>query len=164
MLRLGDDFRRVHGRYVGSVAPFEYKNATYRSVFGVERDGLGYGRPLHHPLADASFQEIEAYLWPDPQWIDVSEIKRQAQRYNGQYAILGGDWSPFWHDAIDLMGMENLMIKMCIKPELVSLLLEKITAYYLAVNKRIFEAAGSEIDIFFIGKDFGGQNGPLIGP
>ena len=162
--RLGDDFRRVFARYGGPSVPLKYNGSTYRSVFGVERDGVGYGQPLHHPLAEATIQDIEDYPWPNPQWMDASKVREEAQKYDGQYAILGGDWSAFWHDAIDLLGMENLLIKMCTEPELVDLLLEKITAYYLAVNQRIFEAAGDEIDIFFIGNDFGGQNGPLIGP
>ncbi|HSH19570.1 MAG TPA: uroporphyrinogen decarboxylase family protein [Draconibacterium sp.] len=162
--RLGDDFRRVFAEYTGPVVPLKYKNATYRTVFGVERDGLGYGQPLHHPLADAGLTEINEYSWPSPEWMDVSKIKREAQKYEGQYAILGGDWSPFWHDAIDLLGMENLLIKMCNEPELVELVFEKIVDYYFKVNQRIFEEASDIIDIFFIGNDFGGQNGPLIGP
>lgn len=108
--------------------------------------------------------DINDYPWPDPEWIDVSKIKEEAQKHKNQYAILGGDWSAFWHDAIDLLGMENLLIKMCTEPDLVGLLLEKITSYYLAVNRRIFEAANDEIDIFFIGNDFGGQTGPLMSP
>jgi len=162
--RLGDDFRRVYAEYSDSVVPLKYKNATYRSVFGVERDGLGYGQPLHHPLEDATLQDVKDYSWPDPALTDVSKIKKEAKKYNKQYAILGGDWSPFWHDAIDLLGMENLMIKMYIEPELVELVLENIVEYYYQVSLKIFEAAGEDIDIFFIGNDFGGQTGPLIGP
>lgn len=162
--RLGDDFRRVFAEYAGPVVPLKYKSATYRSVFGVERDGLGYGQPLHHPLEKATLQEIKEYPWPNPDWIDVSKIKDEAKKYNGQYAILGGDWSPFWHDTIDLLGMENLFIKMYTEPELVELVLEKIVEYYYKVNQKIFETAGNDLDIFFIGNDFGGQTGPLMGP
>lgn len=162
--RFGDDFRRVLAPYKGPSFPLKYKHAKYRSVFGVERDGLGYGQPLHHPLADATIKDINNYPWPDPEWIDVSQVKKEAQKYEMQYAILGGDWSPFWHDAIDLLGMENLMIKMCLEPELILLILDKIVDYYYSVNQRIFEAAGDEIDLFFIGNDFGGQTGPLISP
>jgi uroporphyrinogen decarboxylase len=162
--RLGDDFRRVYAKYAGPVVPLKYENATYRSVFGVERDGLGYGQPLHHPLEGATLKEIDEYPWPDPEWMDVSKVKTEAQKYNGQYAILGGDWSPFLHDAIDLLGMENLLIKMCTEPELVDLVLGKIVDYYYRVSQNIFEAASEDIDIFFIGNDFGGQTGPLMGP
>ncbi len=162
--RVGDDFRRVIAPYNGPLFPLHFKNAKYRTVFGVERDGLGYGQPLHHPLAEATLQDINNYPWPDPEWIDVSQIKKEAQKHHGQYAILGGDWSPFWHDAIDLLGMENLMIKMFLEPELVQSVLNKIVDYYHAVNQRIFEEASDEIDLFFIGNDFGGQTGPLISP
>jgi hypothetical protein len=41
--------------------------------------------------------------------MDVSKIRAEAAASRDTYAILVGDWSPFWHDAIDLMGMENLM-------------------------------------------------------
>lgn len=162
--RLGDDFRRVYADYIGPVIHLKYESATCRTVFGVERDGLGYGQPLHHPLKGATLQQIMEYSWPDPEWMDVSKIKTAAQKYNRQYAILGGDWSPFWHDAIDLLGMENLLIKMCTEPELVLLVLEKIVDYYYQVSKKIFEEGSDDIDIFFIGNDFGGQTGPLLGP
>ncbi len=162
--RLGDDFRRVFAEYTGPDIPLKNKSANYRTVFGVERDGLGYGQPLHHPLEEATLKEIKEFPWPRPDWIDVSKIKDEAKKYNGQYAILGGDWSPFWHDAIDLLGMENLFIKMYTEPELVDLVLSKIVDYYYQVSKNIFEKAGNEIDIFFIGNDFGGQTGPLKGP
>lgn len=162
-LRFGDDFRRVLPRYAGPA--FELSSAaTCRTVFGVERHGLGYGQPLSHPLAGAGLDDIHQYPWPDPAWMDVSHIADEARKYRGQFAILGGDWSPFWHDAIDLLGMENLYIKMFDQPELVDALMQHMVDYYAAVSARIFEAAAKHIDIFFIGNDLGSQTGPLLGP
>ncbi len=96
--------------------------------------------------------------------MDVSKAKAAAQAYNGQYAILGGDWSPFWHDAIDLVGMENLYIKMYSEPDVVDAILQHLVDYYFEVSKRTFDAASDAIDIFFIGNDFGSQTGPLMSP
>jgi len=62
------------------------------------------------------------------------------------------------------MGMENLYVKMYSQPDLVDAVMKHIVDYYLAVSRRIFDAAADAIDIFFIGNDFGGQNGPLLGP
>ena len=73
--------------------------------------------------------------------MDVSRIRDEALAWNRQYAILGGDWSPFWHDAIDLLGMENLYFNMYDEPELVDALLQHIVDYYAAVSQRIFDAA-----------------------
>jgi uroporphyrinogen decarboxylase len=164
---LGDDFRRVYAKYVG---PAEFSpdtdllpGSTYRTPFGVERHGYGYGMPRHHPLAGASLAQLHHYPWPDPAWMDPSGIRAEAAKWGGQYAILGGDWSPFWHDAIDLLDMDKLFYKMYDEPELVDALLEHIVDYYAEVSRRIFDAAAGVIDIFFIGNDFGGKTGPLMG-
>lgn len=162
-VRFGDDFRRVFARYVGPSIPLS-PGSTYRTVFGIERAGLGYGQPLSHPLAAATLQEIHDYPWPDPAWQDVSRIRDDALAWNREYAMLGGDWSPFWHDAVDLLGMENLYLKMYDQPEVVDAVLQHLVDYYAAVSERIFDAAADALDIFFIGNDFGSQNGPLLSP
>ncbi len=160
-LRLGDDFRRVYAIHGGLDMPIS-EGATYRTVFGIERAGLGYGQPLSHPLADATLAEVHDYPWPDPDWIDVSGIAEYAARWNGEYAVLGGDWSPFWHDLIDLLGMETMYLKMYDEPEFVDAVLGHIVDFYAAVSGRIFDAASDALDIFFIGNDFGSQRGPLL--
>ena len=164
---LGDDFRRVYARYAGPDYADPSHNlspgATYRTPFGIERHGYGYGQPLSHPLTNATLTQIHDYPWPDPAWMDVSHIRDEARQWQGQYAILGGDWSPFFHDAIDLFGMEHLMVSMYETPERVDALLAHLVDYYAAVSQRIFDAAADVIDIFFIGNDFGSQNGPIMG-
>jgi len=161
--RLGDDFRRVFARYAGpdlGLSP----GATWKSPFGIERTGIGYGQPLTHPLIDAkTVRDILDYQWPDPAWMDVSHVKAEAERWRGEYAILGGDWSAFWHDVIDLVGLETLYYMMYDNPEAALLLFEKTTDFYCDVSERIFQASGPSIDIFFIGNDFGSQTGPLLG-
>ena len=160
--RFGDDFRRVYAVYAGPEFPLK-EGANSRTPFGVERHGLGYGQPMGHALAKANLTEVHDYPWPDPKWMDVSGLRAEVEKYAGQYAILGGDWSPFFHDAIDLLGMENLVWKMYDEPEVVEAMLGRIVDYYAAVSQRIFEAAADVIDIFFIGNDFGSQTGPLVG-
>lgn len=164
---VGDDFRRVLARYNGPDHAAPYINlppgTTYRSPFGVLRHGYEGGMPLNHPLQKAeTVAAIEAYPWPDPGWMDVSHIRAEAKQYS-EYAVLGGDWSQFWHEAIDLLGMENLMLKMFDAPAIVDAVMTHLVDYYLGVSQRIFDEAGDLIDIFFIGNDFGSQNGPLLG-
>jgi len=159
--RFHDDFRRVYARYVGPEFPLS-PGSKSRTVFGIERRGIGYGQPVNNPLADASIREVHEYSWPDPEWIDVSNIREDAKKYDGQYAILGGDWSPFWHDVIDLLGMKNMYVKMFREPELIDAVFGHVVDYYYAVSEKIFEEAADMINIFFIGNDFGSQNGPLL--
>ena len=162
-LRFRDDFRRDFAGYAGPQVPVS-EGATHRTVFGIERTGLGYGQPLDHPLADATIAQVHDYPWPQVSWVDASQVRSEALKHDGHYAILGGDWSPFWHDAIDLLGMENLYVKMCTEPKLADAVLTHIVDYYAGASERIFDAAADAMDIFFIGNDFGSTNGPLMGP
>ena len=162
-VRFGDDFRRLFARYTGPELPLS-EGAVYRSVFGIERHGMGYGQPVNHPLANATLAEVHEYPWPNPAWMDVSHIRAEAEQYQSRYAILGGYWSPFWHDAIDLLGMEGLYMKMYDEPEFVDAIMKHIVDYYADVSQRIFDAAADVMDVFFIGNDFGSQTGPLLGP
>ena len=159
--RFGDDFRRVFAQYAGPKIHLS-ENAARSTPFGVERIGLGWGQPLSHPLATATMSEVHDFPWPDPTWMDVSNVRDETAAWAGEYAILGGDWSPFWHDLIDLLGMETMYLKMYDAPELVDAILGHVVDYYAAVSQRIFDAAGDAIDIFFIGNDFGSQRGPLL--
>ena len=162
--RIGDDFRRVTAPWVDA-DPAISAGATWRSPFGVERSGIGYGQPLSHPLANRlSRREILDYGWPDASRIDVSGLRAQAGAWGGEFAVLGGDWSPFWHDAIDLAGMEGLFYLMYDEPELALLLFDLVADFYYKSSERVFEEAGDRIDIFFIGNDFGSTTGPLLGP
>ncbi len=167
-VRFGDDFRRVTALYAGPAHRHPSlglpEGVACRTVFGVEHRGVGCGIPLNPPLAQASLEEVHDYAWPDPNWIDVSQVRSQAAAWGRQYAILGGDWSPFWHDANELLGMETLMCKMHDDPQIVDAVLDHAVSYYFQVNQRIFAAAADLIDVFFIGNDFGSQAGPLIGP
>jgi uroporphyrinogen decarboxylase len=162
-VRLGDDFRRVFAAYAGPPYTLS-EGATMRTPFGIERHGIGYGQPTGHPLAGATVAQVHEFAWPDPAWMDVSRIRAEAESYAGRYAVLGGDWSPFWHDAIDLLGMEELYLKMYDEPELVDAVMRHVVDYYAAVSERTFAAAAAAIDVFFIGNDFGGQTGPLLSP
>jgi uroporphyrinogen decarboxylase len=167
-LHLGDDFRRVYARYAGpdSRSPsacLTHPEAVMRTPFGIERRGYGFGQPLDHPLGGAcTVAEIEEFPWPDPGWMDVSRIRQQALEWKGRYAVLGGDWSPFYHDAIDLLGLDRLMLLLYDAPDFIDSILRRTVDYYSAVSRRIFEAARGTIDIFFIGNDFGTQNGPIV--
>jgi len=160
--RLGDDFRQVTAVYNPPDASTPTQNGPV-TPFGIERAGRGYGQPINHPLAAAGLDEVHSYPWPDPACVDVSHIPEQARTHAQQYAILGGDWSPFWHDAIDLLSMESLLVAMYEQPQIVDAVLGHIVEYYFEVSRSIFDAAATEIDIFFIGNDFGSQHGPQIG-
>lgn len=155
-LRIGDDFRWIDLDAIG-------QGGRRVDPFGIERQGSGYGQPTSHPLRnDPTIKSLQEYPWPDPEQEDTSWIREKADPIADHFAIVGGSWSPFWHDAVDLMGLETLACLMYDDPVFVETLLHRIVDYYVALNTRIFEEAGDLIDLLFIRNDFGTQMGPLI--
>jgi uroporphyrinogen decarboxylase len=159
--RFGDDFRRisVNASLSGYTLP---AGADGISFFGVPKRGLGVGQPMWHPLANATLREVEAYHWPNPKG-DL-EVVAPRTAMTGRYATLGGVQSVFFHDLIDLVGMDALGLMMYDRPEVVDAILRHIVDYYVALNRRVFDRSRRFIDIFFIFNDFGCQYGPLVSP
>ena len=163
-VRFGDDFRRVFARYAGPEVIL-LPNATSCTPFGstADRFGLGYNR-CHirwraQPLA--RFTTIPGPILPG--WMSPGSAKKWKSIKVGMRSS-GGDWSPYWHDLIDLLGMENMYLKMYDEPEFIDAILTHVVDYYAAVSERIFEVAADVIDIFFIGNDFGSQRAGRCSP
>jgi uroporphyrinogen decarboxylase len=174
-LRFGDDFRRVREVFLGR-DNLTLPGSHRAGPFGIERQGIGYGQPMSHPLAGATatgtgatatytvatLAQVHDFPWPTQDCMDISHIRAEAASWGGQYAILGGAWSPFFHDAIDLLGMEGLMLMMYDAPEVVDAVMGHLVDFYAETSVRIFDAAADVIDIFFMGNDYGSMIGPIV--
>jgi uroporphyrinogen decarboxylase len=109
--------------------------------------------------------EVEAFLWPDPKYIDFSETLVEIDRtITAGQAIMSGTWSCFYHNACDFFGMENYFVKMHTDPAIVDAVTRHIVDFYLEINKKLFDLAGNKIVAFFFGNDFGSQLDLLISP
>jgi uroporphyrinogen decarboxylase len=109
--------------------------------------------------------EVEAFSWPELTYIDFAETLKEIDKTvaAGQ-AVLSGSWSSFYHKACDFFGMENYFIKMHTNPAVVDAVTRHIVDFYLEINEKLFSIAGSKIDAFFFGNDFGSQLDLLISP
>lgn len=162
---LGIDTRVVRPRYIGPELK-KYPNGTEEDIWGVRatREAMGtYSASCYvPPLKDvSSVKEIEQYPLPNPDWFDYPHLSEDCEKYE-EYAIMSGGWCPISDDICHLMGMEAFMVNMIEKPEIIHILLDKITDFYYEFNLRTFEAAKGKIDIFFMGDDYGMQDGLLF--
>lgn len=154
-VRLHDDFRWIEP----STA---YKHPQGKPIFDNQRKS-------QELCAGGAFsecqdvEEIEKFEWPDPDFLDFSEILLKLKAAGNLYCA-SGFWCPFFHDVADFLGMENYFLKMYTHPELVHAITEKIIQFYLEANRRLFEEAGDLIDGFFFGNDFGTQQDLLLNP
>jgi hypothetical protein len=137
-----------------------YLKSTYRHPRGVSmrywKDANPHGM-AGGLLANAhTLAEIDALVWPDPAFLHFEECMANLNTA-GDYYILSGFWSPFYHDLTYLFGTEELLLKMMLQPDLVHRALEKLCGFYLQANEMFFDQAGDRIDAVFFGNDFGAQ-------
>lgn len=108
-------------------------------------------------------KEIDEYAWPNPDYLDFSEIKDDLAGSQDK-ALFSGMWSPFFHVVTEYFGMENYFIKMYTDPEVVEAVTNHVVDYYCEANERFFKTVGRDSDVFFFGNDFGSQLDLLMSP
>jgi len=170
--KLGIDIRYVFPEYIGP-ALRDFPDGSKEDIWKIRRKSVKAGNTVYnevsyYPLADAnSIEDIERFDWPDPDWFNFEEMEEMCSKYE-KYAIVLCDErtnrTTVLHEGIYLCGMEKIMMDMVLNPDFVHALFNKISNFYLELNKRIFEAAKGKIDILLIGDDLGAQDGLLISP
>jgi uroporphyrinogen decarboxylase len=153
--RLGDDFRWIHAEH------YAYKHPEGRSLFPIEgKVAHGYSGPF----ADCEdVAQVEEYEWPNPDYLDFTELL-DALRHVGPYYRASGFWTPFYHNVMDLFGMDKYMMNMYLNPEIVHAVTDHVCEFYYEANERFFPLAGDLVDGFFFGNDFGTQLDLICGP
>jgi uroporphyrinogen decarboxylase len=160
---LGIDYMTFRPSYVGP-AMKTFEDGSVDSIWGIRRGGYFYGQALNHPLADIeTAKEAECYEWPDVKLWDC-KISEADFEHAKNYCIIGGTWAPFFHDAIELLGMERFFIEMCEKSPIPEIIVEKCANVYYELTKKAFEQNPGMIDFQFIGNDFGSQRSLLMSP
>lgn len=130
--------------------------------------GGSYLEPVHHPLADATLDDLDKYAWPDPSAPGRGEAtERLAKRLyeDTDLALIGRFGGPIAETAIYLMGFERWLVCVAAEPEFAEALLDRITDIAIALDRVGLEATAPYLQIFKAsGDDFGMQTGPLYSP
>jgi uroporphyrinogen decarboxylase len=90
-------------------------------------------------------------------------MEEMCERYC-DYAIVIGWWSNVFSTCCDLFGMQKFLLNMHMNPELTHAVVERITDFFLEVNRRMFDAVGGKADIFYMWDDIAHQNGLFMKP
>ncbi len=156
--KLGDDFRWITPQYRAS----GYRDPRGRGLFEATEFKRFHGEA--GPLAAAeSPADVEAFDWPDPDYLNFDDCLAELEAAGPHYRA-SGFWAPFFHNVMDLLGMESYFIKMQTHPEVVEAVTARVCGFYLEANRRFFLRAGRLMDGYFFGNDFGTQIDCLISP
>lgn len=156
------DFRTVRPRYTG---PALERNAdgTFRTVWGILRGGGYWGTALNHPLSHVEeIEQLLDYPWPDPDMFDV-RFTDADKALSEKYAIIGGEWAPFYHESEELLGTENFLMNLIENPELCEALLDRCLNFHMEINERLFSQYAQYIDVYWFANDVGVSRGLLFG-
>lgn len=155
--KLGDDFRWISPSFF----PSTWSHPGSKGLLGwsASKEAHGQAGPLA-PVEDPA--ELERFDWPDAAVLDFRETLRALESAGPHYRA-SGFWSPFFHDIMDLFGMEAYFVKMHTHPAVVEAVTDRICGFYHEANERFFAAAAGLVDAYFFGNDFGTQLDLMVG-
>ena len=174
---------RVDTRYVGAHGPDSFEGKIEQNVregklwhdlrdeFGVvwsmPDDQKLYMDISHHPLADASIEDIADYPFPnggDPSRFTgvrehVLELRNETP-YALCTCISGVVYEICWY----MRGLEQWFIDMMTQPEFCGALLDRTLKFWMDFESGFLAEVGDIVDVIMIGDDLAGQSGPLFNP
>lgn len=155
--KLGDDVRWICPQFF----PHAYNDPHGCGIFDLSgKESHGQAGPLA-PCEDV--RAVEEFPWPNPDYLAFDECL-SALRNAGDVYRASGFWTCFYHNVMDLFGMEMYMMKMYMHPEVVQAVTDRVCRFYYEANERFFAAAGDLVDGFFFGNDFGTQRDLICSP
>lgn len=110
-----------------------------------------------------SWQEFEAYPWPDPASMSLASLEWcETHLPEGMCVIAGGGFAHFAEHLIWLMGYETICYKLFDDRELVRAIADRLIAIYGAALERILQFRC--VRMVWGSDDLGYRGGPLLAP
>jgi len=136
-------------------------------VWSMPDDHQLYMDISHHPLAEATIDDIENYPFPDgtdqSRFADVRESAMKL-RSETDYALATGIGGVVYEYCWYMRGLERWFMDMLENPAFCRALLEKTLRYWTDYYTGFMKAIGDIVDVVMIGDDLAGQEGPLFSP
>ncbi len=121
----------------------------------------------HHPLADATVDDIADYPFPDgsdlTRFTGVRELALQI-RNETPYAISTGIGGVVYEYCWYMRGLERWFMDMLENTDFCEALLDQILNFWLDYYTGFMAEVGDIIDVVMTGDDLAGQHGPLFSP
>ncbi len=135
-------------------------------VWSMPDDRPMYMDISHHPLADATIDDVSRYPFPngsDPTRFTGLRAKAQQLRAT-DYAICTGIGGVVYEYGWYLRGLERWFMDMIENPAFCEAVLDRMLAFWKDFYSGLLGEIGDLIDVVMIGDDLAGQYGPLFRP
>ena len=121
----------------------------------------------HHPLANASVDDVRQYPFPkgdDP--VRFEGLREAALEIRSQtpYAVVGGISGVVYETCWYLRGLEQWFCDMVENREFCEALLDHTLQFWMDWFRLFLTEVGDIVDVIMIGDDLAGQTGPLFNP
>jgi uroporphyrinogen decarboxylase len=155
--KVNDDFRWICPQFY----PSGYRHPEGKPLsFRGDKKYHGQAGPFAHT---EDLREVDAYDWPKVEYLNFEECLDDLNAA-GEFYRASGMWTSFYHDVMDLFGIEDYLVKMYTHPKVVQSVTDHVCEFYYQANELFFERAGSLVDAFFFGNDFGTQRDIITSP
>jgi uroporphyrinogen decarboxylase len=121
----------------------------------------------HHPLAEASIDDIKDYPFPrgdDPGRFAGLREKALAIRNDTPYAVVSGISGVTYEICWYMRGLEQWFCDTLTQPEFCEALIDQTKKFWLDWFRLFLDEVGDVVDVIMIGDDLAGQSGPLFNP
>ena len=158
----------------GSIKPIQRNGRLWHDLsdeFGVvwsmPDDQMLYMDISHHPLAEATIDDLDNFPFPDgsdPTRFTGVRDTALKMRNETPYAISTGIGGVVYEYCWYMRGLERWFIDMIENPGFCEALLDKTLKFWMDYHSGFMEAVGDIVDVVMIGDDLAGQAGPLFSP
>jgi uroporphyrinogen decarboxylase len=174
---------RVDTRYIAAGAAGDWKGGIVQEEREgrlwhdlVDEFGVRWSMPddhpffmdiSHHPLANASVEDVKAYPFPkgdDPGRFAGLRDRALQLKQDTPYAVVSGISGVIYEICWYMRGLENWFMDLMINPEFCETLIDRTSAFWMDWFRMFLDEVGDVVDIIMIGDDLAGQQGPLFNP
>lgn len=136
-------------------------------VWSMPEDQQLYMDISHHPLANASIEDIAIYPFPDgsdkSRFTGVRDAAMKLRKETN-YAISTGIGGVTYETCWYLRGLEQWFYDMLVNPKFCEALIDQTLTFWYNYYIGFMEAIGDLVDVVMVGDDIAGQEGPLFSP
>jgi len=174
---------RVDTRYIAAGAAAGFDGSIVRAERGgrvwhdlVDEFGIRWSmpddRPLymditHHPLAEASIDDLADYPFPrgdDPGRFEGLRDRALALKEETPYAVVSGISGVVYEICWYMRGLEQWFTDLLTEPEFCEALIDRTLQFWLDWFRAFLDEVSDVVDVIMIGDDLAGQTGPLFRP